>query len=102
MLVDRRDELEEKVAELQRPAMEEDAHFIAERTSRFGEDAEEVIDELDADPEKVADKRELVEDLTEGYDTQTANAGDETEDSGSSPQSPVGSSGGRYASTPWE
>lgn len=97
LLEERKDELEEKVDELQRPEMEEDAEFIAERTDRFGEDAEEVIENLDADPEKVADKRELVEELTEDYEEQTANPGGD--DGGSDPEATTDS--GRYVRTPW-
>lgn len=97
LLQDRKDELEEQVDELQRPQMEEDAEFIADRTDRFGEDADEVIENLDADPETVADKRELVEDLAEGYDEQTANSG------GSSNETETRDTvDGKYAVTPWE
>lgn len=89
------DELEDRVSELQRPDMEEDAEFIAERTDRFGEDAETVIENLDEDPEEIADKRELVSDLTESYDEQTANP--DSEDNESSFETD-----GKYARTPWE
>lgn len=95
LLKEDNDNLREQVDELQRPQMEEDAKFIAERTDRFGEDAEEVIDNLDADPEKVADKRELVDDLTEGYDEQTANSGGGSEGGNSKTRT------GKYAKTPW-
>ena len=88
------EELEDELDDARRPQMEEDAEFIAERTDRFGDDVEDVIDNLDEDPETIADKRELVEDLTEGYDEQTANPGDE-EGSESTPTTDG------YARTPW-
>lgn len=97
MLQDRNDELEEKVHDLREPQMREDAEFIAERTERYGESADDVLDELDEEPETVAEKRDLVEDLTEGYDEQTANSGDsDDEPSGSTDRS------GHYAASPWE
>jgi hypothetical protein len=89
------DSLEAELDELRRPEMEADAEYIAERTDRFGETAEEVIERLDEDPDAVADKRELVEDLTEGLDTTTANSG-----SGGSTEKTTDS--GKYARTPWE
>lgn len=94
---ERIEELEEKVDELQRPDMKEDAEFIAEHTDRFGEDAEEVMEELDEDPETVADKRDLVEDLVEDYDETTANAA--VDDSGGSATETTDSS--TYEKTPW-
>lgn len=96
VLVDERDSLREELDEARRPQMEEDAEFIAERTDRFGDSAEDVLENLDEDPETVADKRELVEDLTEGYDEATANPGD---DGGSTDTS---ASDGKYVNTPWE
>lgn len=93
VLKEERDSLQEEVEEAKRPQMEEDASFIAERTDRFGDSAEAVIDNLDADAETVSDKRELVEELTEGYDEQTANPDDERE---STDTPSVG-----YAKTPW-
>lgn len=95
VLKEERDSLEEALDEARRPQMEEDAEAIAERTERFGEDAEEVIENLDEDPEKVAEKRELVEDLSEGFDEATANAGGS--DEGGSPTVSA-----TYAKTPWE
>jgi hypothetical protein len=95
MLKEQKDSLEEKVDELQRPEMEEDAAFIAEHTDRFGDDAEAVIENLDEDPEAVADKRELVEELTEGYDEATANSGGSESEGGTTDTS------GKYAKTPW-
>lgn len=103
MLADRKEELEQKVSdledqidELQRPEMEEDAEFIAERTDRYGEDADEVIEHFDGDREEIADKRELVADLTEeSYDEATANP--ETDE----PNEPTVDESG-YVSTPWD
>jgi hypothetical protein len=95
LIDERTDELNERIEELQRPKMEEDAAFIAENTDRFGDDAEEVIDNLDADAEAIEEKRELVEELTDGYQETTANAG-----GGESPDESYDSSTG-YAKTPW-
>jgi hypothetical protein len=95
LLEERNDELQERIDELQRPKMEEDAQYIAEHTDRFGEDADEVIDNLDADPEAVSDKRELVEELASEYDEVTANS-DNGVDGGDS-----SGSSGKYAKTPW-
>lgn len=97
LLKEKKQKLEERVDELQRPQMEEDASFIAEHTDRFGEDADEVIDNLDDDPEAVADKRELVEELAEGYEETTANA-----DSGEGETETESTSSGKYAKSPWE
>lgn len=95
MKEERIEELQDTVEELQRPMMEEDAEFIAERTERFGEDADEVLEELDYDADTVAEKRKLVEDLTEDYDEATANSGGEESDSG------ITTDSRGYASTPW-
>lgn len=89
------EELESKVDELQRPQMTEDAEFIAEHTDRFGEDAEEVIEELDEDPEALASKRDLLEDVVDDYDDVTANADTESSDS-TETETTDG-----YAKTPW-
>lgn len=93
MLQDRNEELEERIDELQRPAMEEDAEFIAEHTDRYGDSADEVIENLDGDAEAVSDKRDLVEDVMSGYDEATANSGEDE------PNEETG--GARYATTPW-
>lgn len=97
MLQEQRDNLKEEVEELQRPQMEEDAEFIAEHTDRFGEDADEVIENLDEDPDAVSEKRDLVEDLAEEYDEATANSGGGDDESPSSTTTTDG-----YAKSPWE
>lgn len=104
MLRDTKEDLEETVSELERPSIEEDAEYIAGATDRFGDDAEEVIESIEEDlddgdslKDAVESKRELVEDLTEGYDEQTANSGGEGGDGGES----TGRTG-KYAKTPWE
>lgn len=103
MLADRKEELEQQVSdledqidELQRPEMEEDAEFIAERTDRYGEDADEVIEHFDGDREEISAKRELVADLTEeSYDEATANPESDSNDG------PTVDERG-YVSTPWD
>jgi hypothetical protein len=97
-LEDKVEDLESTIDELKRPEMEDDAAFIAERTERFGEDAESVIDHFDEDADAIAEKREMVEDLTESYDEQTANA--DGVDSGKT--GPSVQTDGKYARTPWE
>lgn len=96
MLKEERDEARDKLDEARRPKMEEDAEFIAEHTDRFGETADDVLDELDEEPEAVADKRELVEDLVDSYDEQTANPSTDSGGSGGEERAH-----GAYASTPW-
>lgn len=96
MLSEKNDELRERVDELQRPQMEDDAAYIAEHTDRYGDDADEVIERLDEDPDAVADKRELVEDLVDEYDETTANPGDLDSGADSGTETT-----GKYASTPW-
>lgn len=95
LLKEKNDKLRDEIDKLQRPQMEEDAEYIAEHTDRFGDDAEAVMEELDEDPEEVADKRELVEELASGYDEQTANSGGSNEDTKTTTD-------GKYAQTPWE
>jgi hypothetical protein len=85
-------ELEDKLSDLRRPKMEEDAQFIAERTDRFGEDASAVLDTVD-DIEDLEAKRELVEDLTADTSETTANVDDGGE---------MTVEAGGYVSTPWE
>lgn len=100
MLDERNGELEEKITELQRPQMEEDAEFIAEHTERFGEDAEEVLDELDKDPEALSSKRELVEDLADVSTAteKTANPLSDSEDE----KDEESVRKNQYAVSPWE
>jgi len=96
MLKEQKESLAETVDELQRPEMESDAAFIAEQTDRFGETAEDVIEKFDGDAEAVADKRELVAELTEEYDEQTANSEESSSDGLELDSS------GKYVKTPWE
>jgi hypothetical protein len=95
MMDERIDELTSKIDELQRPQMEEDAAFIAEKTDRFGDSAEDVLDALDEDPDEVSEKRDLVEELTDDYEETTANPGGDE-----SPEESYDSTTG-YAKTPW-
>lgn len=94
VLQEQKEELEQELDEARRPQMEEDAAAIADMTDRFGDDAEAVIDELGEDPQAVADKRELVEDLVDGYSETTANADTGSESSTSTVDG--------YAHTPWD
>lgn len=96
MLREQNETLKTEIDELQYPKMEADAGYIAEHTDRFGEDADEVMENLDEDASTIADKRELVEDLTEEYDEATANSG------GSESNADTGVSVDGYAKTPWE
>jgi hypothetical protein len=101
MLDERVEELTETVDELQRPEMEQDAEAIIEATDRFGESVEEVIETCDADPEAVAAKRELIEDLSNGETTDnTANAGGSTNDGGEGTDGIKRGNDG-YAVSPW-
>jgi len=86
-------ELEDELSDLRRPKMEEDAQFIAERTDRFGEDADAVLDTI----EDIADleaKRELVEDLTADTTETTANVD-------TKPDEDMEVVGG-YVNSPWD
>lgn len=90
------DELREFKEQHEADEARELAEFIAERTDRFGEDADEIVDSADG-LEQIAEWKEIVEDLTETTDEKPANAGDETE-------TPSDQIGGRpkYVATPWE
>jgi len=87
-------ELEATVTDLRRPKMEEDAQFIAERTDRFGEDADAVLDTID-DIEDLEAKRELVEDLTADTTETTANVDSSPDDDGTAAV-------GGYVNSPWD
>lgn len=90
------DELEDELSALQRPQLEEDAAFIADRTDRFGDDADEVIEHFDEDADELASKRELLEDLggEPSEVTATADSADDNTDGLT-----VDNRG--YAKTPW-
>lgn len=93
-LRDERDELRERVDELERPQMEEHAEYIADKTDRFGEDAEEVIEHFDEDLDTLAEKRDEIEELAKAYDEQTANPSSGSKTDGVQTT-------GKYAKTPW-
>ena len=90
---ERVNELEDELQDLRRPKMEEDAQFIAERTDRFGEDADAVLNIVD-DIKDLEAKRELVEDLTADTTETTANVDSSPDDNGKVV--------GGYVNTPWE
>lgn len=95
-LSSRVEELEAKVDEAIEEKMQEHAEFLAERTDRFGEDAEAVIEahkDQDEPLESIKDTREMVEELAEPTaDAKNANPeGDETPTRHNT-----------YALSPWE
>lgn len=91
-------ELEDEINDLRRPKMEEDAQFIAERTDRFGEDADAVLDTVD-DVEDLETKRELVEDLTADTTETTANVDNSSDPEESDTSRDVV---GGYVNSPWD